>query len=456
MGVKRTVWLRCGPERGARGKGERAWHVGQDPGIVPAGSARGLLSAQRATPIVFGCAAPGSATGKLIAVNTRRSWVELLSSGHPAAETGEHAEKASMGRGGGCSLSEGAVYHATAETLFSTLPPHILAKILIESAPVGNLLLHLSVCARVHPLWREVALSSPAYSVQKPFRKEVIMPWVSAAIVPKREDVLSLNLGFTGWFENNPAYTDWGSWVRTTPTDLQASGGRGVAEGMVPLGDGGALALGAALQAMASPLPFEQIHLFKNFLTAEGLAPVMRAIRQRGCPQLTYLSVRHNPLGDAGISDLASALPPSVRELYVGRTDCGDKGMIALAASLPGTDITEFHCVDLPDVGPTGWSALGKVLPQLQSLRLLNLALNPGLNPISQTIGCHVSQAVRLWSLLLQDCKVDDDGVMSLGEVLPRCPQLRYVNLAGNNFTAEAERLLSDKLAPRPEVLLDL
>jgi hypothetical protein len=369
----------------------------------------------------------------------------------------ENTRERIMGRGGG-TTSSCAAYSAAAQTPFSILPPNVLATILMESTPVDNLLHHLSVCARVHPLWREVVLSSPAYSVQKPFRKDVVMPWVSAAILSKREDVLSLNLGFTGWFENNPEYTDFGAWVRTTPANLQVSstGGRENAEVGMPLGDGGALALGAALQAMSSPLPFEKIFLFKNFLTAAGLAPVMRAIRQRGCPQLTYLSVRHNPLGDAGISDLASALPPSVRELYVGRTDCGDKGMIALAASLPATDITEFHCVDLPNVGPAGWGAVSKVLPQLQSLRVLNFAMNPGLNPLRQTIGFNLSQAVRLWTLHLTDCKIDDDGVIALGEVLPRCAQLRYVNLAGNNFTAETETLLSDKLAPRPEVLLDV
>lgn len=360
-----------------------------------------------------------------------------------------------MGRGGGTTCG---AYSAAVETPFSTLPPNILATILMESTPVDNLLHHLAVCARVHPLWREVVRSSPAYSVQKPFRKDVVMPWVSAAIMAKREDVLSLNLGFTGWFESNPEYTDFGGWIRTTPTNLQISstGGRENADVGMPLGDGGALALGAALQAMPSPLPFEKIVLFKNFLTAAGLAPVMRAIRQRGCPQLTYLSVRHNPLGDAGISDLASALPPSVRELYVGRTDCGDKGMIALATSLPATDITEFHCVDLPNVGQAGWSAVGKVLPQLQSLRVLNFAMNPGLNPLRQTIGLNLSQAVRMWTLHLSDCKIDDDGVIALAEVLPRCAQLRHVNLAGNNFTAEGEKLLSDQLAPRPEILLDV
>lgn len=282
------------------------------------------------------------------------------------------------------------------------------------------------------------------------------MSSVSAAILSKREDVLSLNLGFSGWFENNPEYTDYGPWVRNTPTLQVSASGQGNDACTVPLGDGGAMALGAALQAMPSPLPFEQIRLFKNFLTAAGLAPVMRAIRERGCPQLTYLSVRHNPLGDAGISDLASALPPSIRELYIGRTDCGNDGMIALATSLPATDITELHCVDLPAVGPAGWGALGRILPRLNSLRCLNLAMNPGLNPLGQTIAPNLPKAERLWNLLLSDCRIDDDGVMAFAEVLHTCAQLRYVNLAGNNFTAEAETALNDKFAGKPDRLLDV
>ena len=344
----------------------------------------------------------------------------------------------------------------TSTTPFAELPPGILAKILLESTPVDNLLLHVSVCARVHPSWRAIVLRSPAYTVRLPFRKEVVMPWVSAALAAKERESLALGCTSAG-YESNPAYRGHSTEqprVRrpAPPTGLVAAPDS--SEGNLPLGDGGALALGAALQAMPSPLPFQSIHLFKNFLTSEGLEPVMRAIRQRGCPRLTYLSVRHNPLGDAGISMLAAALPPSIRELYVGRTDCGDAGMIDLAAALPSTELEELHCVDLPLVGRAGWGALGKTLPQLPCLKLLNLTMNPGVSPLSCTVAATLPQAVRFERLLLDDCNVEDECVLALAKMLPQCGKLRFVSIAGNNFSAEAEASLTGRLAPRPEVML--
>ena len=61
---------------------------------------------------------------------------------------------------------------------------------------------------------------------------------------------------------------------------------------------------------------------------------------------------------------------------------------------------------------------------------------------------------MRFERLLLDDCNVEDECVLALAKMLPQCGKLRFVSIAGNDFSAEAEASLTGKLAPRPEVML--
>ena len=120
------------------------------------------------------------------------------------------------------------------------------------------------------------------------------------------------------------------------------------------IGDEGAAAvLGAALGAMDAPLPFEEIWLHHNQLTAAGMRSIADGMGRGRLPNLRTVLAGGNPaLGDGGVVALAEAL-----------ADC---------ASLE--ELSFFGC----GVGGAGFEAVAAVVPRWPRLRYLHAYSNPG------------------------------------------------------------------------------
>ena len=98
-----------------------------------------------------------------------------------------------------------------------------------------------------------------------------------------------------------------------------------------------------------------------------GLAPAVQ--RVSGCTYAQCLLYLFS-LSSFRSWTLARVLPPTLERLYIGRTGCGDAGMLAIATVLPiMLRFQRVWCNDNPDVGELGWGALAAILPQLTALQ---------------------------------------------------------------------------------------
>ena len=371
----------------------------------------------------------------------------------------------------------------------ANLPPETLRRILLDTGS-ANLLVHVAACAGVHPLWRRLVMRSPAYCLpgsgpterSRPAAAEcvntaqddaagvVMDPELRKALAQVRaaaaehddpmslhEPVLDLPTSFyrrrsevlatlSREIDTGRSDTDQTRVLKLGPSQTEKA----------PIGDMGACALAAALQAMPAPLPFTQVHLHNSKLSAAGLCPIMQALSCR-CPELKVISVRNNPLGDAGILAVAEHFPPSVRILFAGVSECGDEGMTALAAALPGTQIRDLYCVAVPNVGKVGWAALGQAMHKCSELRWLKLHDNSGMDVGALTSGCtHTALSMPSLELLeLSDCELKDEDVVTLALALPYTKNLKYLDVAGNDFSAVAEAKLKAAAAALPALLMD-
>ena len=256
---------------------------------------------------------------------------------------------------------------AAAAPHISALPEPALRGILLTAVQTDDLLRYVAACARVCAEWRRVVAGSAAYG--RGLGAGEARARVLRAIVKALEadsDELNLSNQYVG--------------------------------------DAGAAALGAALQALPT-IRFTGLHLGSNELTAEGVASVAPALRRPwgGGGRRELFVSGNRGLGDAGVAALAKALPPSLTELFISDTGCGDDGLVALAAALPALTRLEYlHCSDNPAAGDRGWAALAGALPSLPAL---------------QAIRAYASDSHGMGS----------EGAVALAAALPRCPRLRDV-----------------------------
>jgi hypothetical protein len=76
-------------------------------------------------------------------------------------------------------------------------------------------------------------------------------------------------------------------------------------------------------------------------------------------------------LGDDGLTQLASALPPTLVKLAIGSTGCGDRGLAAVAAALSKlTRLERLDCGGNTAIGVEGWQALARALPRMAALQV--------------------------------------------------------------------------------------
>ena len=249
-----------------------------------------------------------------------------------------------------------------------------------------DLLVHVSVCARVCSEWRRSMMSSDAYA------------WKDAGETWLPQDPNDL-IEYEG--TNEPCLEVLyyrGEAMATMRTRLSWAAQPTGFEGSLLLhnqriGDMGARVVAAALAAWTGPAltKLRAIRLANNRITAVGLQPVVRVLRTRlASSGLTLLDLSGNSLGDDGIQRLAQALPQSLRSLSLSNTGCGDAGLAAvvkaiaapIAVAEPGTneagtsDQAPIQFLEVgrnPIISDAGWRGLADALPRMPALRMIGI-----------------------------------------------------------------------------------
>jgi hypothetical protein len=264
------------------------------------------------------------------------------------------------------------------ELAFAEFPTQVLRTILLSATTHDDFITWVSVCARVCSAWRGVVMGSAAYGAGLP--RDML---TDAYGTPSRE--YGWHIGPGGHLgEERETERDWVlSLIRNGLRQARRLGSAGdlVLKDIKPkIGIQGCLAIGAALQAMPSPLGLRYIKWRSLGLTPAVLSPIVAAMRPGSL--IVGLQLANNALGDAGVTAMAAVLPPTLKDLDIRRTGCGDAGMQAVAAALPRlTRLQHLYVGCNRDVGEMGWAALAAALPQLPALWTLDATHSPGMGP---------------------------------------------------------------------------
>lgn len=364
-----------------------------------------------------------------------------------AREAAKHARTLEFWASGGCIL------------VSSKLPSHLLAKILLE-VPSDNLLVKVSVCARVcTDFWRAVS-SSPAYNGSlhaldsSSGKRE---PSAALSHLNKQGRVLAKvheiirNAKTSGHKQFRELYHLGG-----IPTDR-------ISRRCVRLHDGGAKALVSAVTALPAPLEVSTLWFTDNRFTADGIQTVVAALdsgkivpytaRGDGLAATNEFSIGmgENPLGNTGIKALASVLPTTLTFLAVQHTDFGTDGLLALCKALPScTNLGQLAMGGNRGFDVTGWTALGAALAQLTNLTEFTCdEMHVGDEGVSELVSPGTEEQPSKLEHIRLGGGIGDVGFAALVDALPRMPSLAEVVIDDHVATAAATAQLSQAMDAR-------
>jgi Ran GTPase-activating protein (RanGAP) involved in mRNA processing and transport len=148
---------------------------------------------------------------------------------------------------------------------------------------------------------------------------------------------------------------------------------------------------------------------------------------------ISYLDLRHNPIGDDGAESLSLILREkrckTLKSLMLGYCDIGDDGVLSIMDGIQGykTNFGGLEELDLRGntIGFQGTLAISRVLSSLSF---------------------HKS-SVSLMVLDLRDNNIRDEGTELIAEALAKPDHpLIYLNLSGNNISDQGARYLANAL----------
>ena len=143
--------------------------------------------------------------------------------------------------------------------------------------------------------------------------------------------------------------------------------------------------VGAALGAMDAPLPFEEIFLASNELTAAGMRSIAEGMGRGRLPNLrrvtwykdTHVIDSNRALGDGEVAALAEALADcaSLEVLHLNSCGVGGAGFEALAAQVPRWPrLRGLYVSGNPGPSDALGRALAVALPSLPDAELFELS----------------------------------------------------------------------------------
>ncbi|XP_037373213.1 ribonuclease inhibitor [Talpa occidentalis] len=229
------------------------------------------------------------------------------------------------------------------------------------------------------------------------------------------------------------------------------------------IGEAGARALCRGLAA--APCQLELLNLESCGLTSSNCEDVGALVDSKA--SLCHLDLSNNPLGDAGIAQLCSALlgpssqiktlwlwecdltaegcrevcrvlraKKSLKELSLADNALGDEGVRLLCESLldPGCQL-ESLWVKTCGLTAASCQHLSSMLTKNQHLRELQLSRNPLGNAGVQLLCQGLSQPdTKLQTLWLSDCEVTDSSCGSFASLLLANRSLRELDLSNNGL----------------------
>jgi hypothetical protein len=169
--------------------------------------------------------------------------------------------------------------------------------------------------------------------------------------------------------------------------------------------------------------------------------------------QVYTLNLEYNEIGDAGVIELAKALPGTqVHTLNLWYNQIGASGVKELAKALPGTQV---HTLNLwyNEIGAAGARELAKALPSTQ-VHTLNLESNEigdqGARELAKALPSTQVHTLYLWGN-----EIGDAGALELAKALPST-QVHTLNLESNEI-GDQGAIEFAKVLPETQVLtLDL
>lgn len=309
---------------------------------------------------------------------------------------------------------------------FNDLPTPILTRILLSSTHHQDLLRWVALCSQVCCAWWKVVRTSPAFGLG----------------LPRERQMRDVRLGGRRpyWVNGDRVYCHCDSFSDGRAQMLRELSEvlRVAREGFVDSYgdeqepgelfifnrtlDADAGILCACLQALPSPLHLHLIDLIGLDLSAQAAISLASTIGEKGFSSegLRYLCIRNNPeLGDEGIAAFCKVLPPTLEQLFIHDTGCGDVGIAALTAALPGMpNLWRLGVSKNHDVAEDTWCSFFEAAPQLPALQYLFAGENPSLG---------------------------DVAARTLVAVLPRCaPTLEKIELRVCNIGTEQKRRLRE------------
>eukprot|EP00736_Rhodelphis_marinus_P000315 Rmarinus@m.68 len=158
-------------------------------------------------------------------------------------------------------------------------------------------------------------------------------------------------------------------------------------------------------------------------------------------PNLTFLDLSENPLGDDGTRVVAVNLPyyPKCESLRMADSGLSSEGLRELSYVLPATSVTELD-VSCNSIGDAGVESFAKILPDSA---LTNVSLScVGLCDGGASALAKVLPDSRLHYLDLQYNGIRLDGAYALAQSLASCSSLYFLGVKANRIPPEGVEML--------------
>ncbi len=178
---------------------------------------------------------------------------------------------------------------------------------------------------------------------------------------------------------------------------------------------------------------------------------------------LSSVFLRFNPLGEQGVSLLASSLPSRIVHLDISGTGAGDEGINALAQEISNGSISGLNVLKICGCS-AGPSSIAKLLEAFEESSINSLDLDISGNNMGKGDSVLIDKILsssKLSVLRLHDCNLGSGmelliSRMQLQSATLKNHGLKDLDLSGNNIPEDCTVKFLDALASLPDVMCHL